>query len=194
MAVALAPSASIELDLAMALFRGGDAALALQELERLPQSARDGDYYLSRAEILDATHQNEETRAELDRALSTAPLRGDFYLRATVYLVRNDQKPEALRFLDQGVRLLPADREILLTRAVLLELVRKSAEADQVLGGIQARWPEWYPAWVAHGIILGAHNRAEEARRAFETAAALGVPDDRLSVDLKSILEGALFR
>jgi tetratricopeptide (TPR) repeat protein len=188
------PAADIQLDLAIAAFSGGDAAQALQEMERIPESARRGDYHLARAQMLAALSKAEEARAAIDQALRSAPPRPDFYLQAAAFLTQNNQTPEALRFLDQGARLLPENREILLLKAGTLELAGQPDDAGHLLSGIRSRWPEWYPAWVVYGIVLKTHNRPDEARRARETAAALGAPVDMLSLDLKSVLERTLLR
>jgi tetratricopeptide (TPR) repeat protein len=188
------PAVDIQLDLAIAAFSGGDAAQALQEMERIPERARGGDYHLARAQMLSALSQTEEARAAIGQALRSAPPRPDFYLQATAFLTQNHQTPEALRFLDQAARLLPGNREILLLKAGTLELAGQPDNAGHLLSDIRSRWPEWYPAWVVYGIVLKTHNRPDEARRARETAAALGAPADLLSLDLKSILERAPFR
>jgi tetratricopeptide (TPR) repeat protein len=193
-AASSAPSPQIQLDLAVAVFRGGDTVQALQEMEAIPESARAGEYYLAHARMFRASGKASEAAAALDRALVSAPARLDFFLQAAVFLAENNQFPDALRFLDQGTRLLPGNREILLLRACALELSARSKEAEGLLTEIQGRWPEWYPGWVAHGIVLRNHNQSEGARRALETAAALAAPADRLGVDLKGILSGALFR
>jgi tetratricopeptide (TPR) repeat protein len=193
-AAAPATSAGIRLDFAIAVFYGGDAAQALQEVERIPEPARGGDYHMARAQMLSASGKAQETLAAIDQALGSAPPRPDFYLQATAFLAQNNLTPEALRFLDQGARRLPGNREILLLKAGTLELAGQTDAAGRLLSDIQSRWPEWYLAWVVHGTVLKTHNRPEEARRALETAAALGAPAEMLSLDLKSILERAPFR
>jgi len=187
-------AADIQLDLAIAAFSGGDAAQALQEMDRIPERARGGDYHLARAQMLGALSKTEEALAAIDQALRSAPARPDFYRQATAFLTQNNQTPEALRFLEQGARLLPGNREILLLKAGTLELAGQADDAGHLLSEIQSRWPEWYPAWVVHGIVLKTHNHPDEARRALETAAALGAPADMLSLDLKSILERTVLR
>jgi predicted Zn-dependent protease len=186
--------AGVQLDLAIAVFRDGDAAQALQEMERIPEPVRGGDYHLARAQMLSASGKPRETLAAIDQALGAAPPRPDFYLAATAFLAQNNLTPEALRFLDQGSRRFPGNREILLLKAGTLELAGQTDAAARLLSDIQGRWPEWYLAWVVNGTVLKTHNRPEEARRAMETAAALGAPAEMLSLDLKSILERAPFR
>ncbi len=193
-AAAAVPSAEIELDLATATLRDGDAAAAIRELENIPEPARGGDYYLVRAEALGAQGKGGETAAALDEALRLAPANADFYRRAAALLARSGKAPLALRFLNQGARQLPDDREILLLRAAALESTGDTTEAVRLLGDLEARWPEWFPAWAAHGIIQKAHGRADDARRDLETAVVLGAPADKLAVSARQILEGALLR
>jgi cellulose synthase operon protein C len=193
-AAAAVPSAEIELDLATATLRYGDAAAAIRELESIPEPARGGDYYLLRAEALGAERKDGEAAAAMDEALRLAPPNTDFYRRAAALLARTGKVPLALRFLNQGARQLPGDREILLLRATALESTGDTTEALRLLSDLEARWPEWFPAWVARAIVQKAHGRAEDARRDLETAAVLGAPADKSAVTAHEILEGALFR
>ena len=110
----------------------------------------------------------------LDRALGAAPQRPDFFLQATAFLVRKERASEALRWIDEAARILPANREILLMKATTLEFARQTDDAEQLLNEIQKRWPEWSAVWVAHGIVLDTHRHYEEAREALETAVTLG--------------------
>ena len=184
-------AAGIARDLAIATLRAGDAAKGLALLDRVPASARAGDYYLARAEILMAA-ESQVVRAAIDQALRTAPPSTDFYLYATAFLVRNKLDSEALRFLDQAAGSLPGDREILLLRAGALDLLGRTGDAEHLFGEIENRWPEWYPAWAAHGIVAKAHHEPAKAQHLLDTAKALGAPAGKLGIDLRSILEGAL--
>ena len=184
----------IALDLAIATLRSGDAAKGLQLLDRVPESARGGDYHLARAEIFVATGKRAEAQAAIEEAFRTAPASADFYLSATAFLVGSALAPDALRFLDQAARVLPGQRQILLMRACILDFVGQSGDAENRFGEIQNRWPEWYPAWIAHGIVMKAHGHPDDARRSFDTAKALGAPAAKLGLDLRSVLEGALSR
>ncbi len=193
-AAAAVPSAEIELDLATATLRDGDAAAALQALERIPDAARGGDYFLVRAEALGAAGRAAEAATAMDQALRLAPPTADFYRRAAALAARAGQPPLALRFLDQGARQLPGNREVLLLRAAALQWNGAAAEAGRVLTDLEARWPEWSPARVARGIWLKAGGQADEARREMETAAALGAPADQSSLTVREILQGILLR
>src|ERR1700722_4461836 len=76
--------------------------------------------------------------------------------------------------MEDGARVLPENREILLLKATTLEFDHRTDDADRLLGEMQNRWPEWSNVWLARGIILATHRHYEEARKALETAAALG--------------------
>jgi tetratricopeptide (TPR) repeat protein len=184
---------AIRLDLAIATYCTGDAAQALAEMERIPEPDRGGDYYLARAQMLAGPAQNQERRAAIEQALQTAPVRADFYRQAAALLVQSDDVPAALRFLEQGARVLPASREIALLKACALELSGDSSDADHLLEQIRNRWPEWYPGWVTSGIVLKMHGHEAESRSVFDTATALGARGKLHDLDLKSVIAGALF-
>jgi hypothetical protein len=56
-------------------------------------------------------------------------------------LARAGNAPLALRFLNQGARELPGDREVLLLRAAALESTGDIAAAVRFLGDLEARRP-----------------------------------------------------
>ncbi|HVW84876.1 MAG TPA: hypothetical protein VHB50_09350, partial [Bryobacteraceae bacterium] len=84
-----------------------------------------------------------------------------------------DRKQEALRLLEKAGS---GDPEMLLSRANILSEMNRADEADRVLREIEAKWPEWDRAWVAHGILLERSHPAEAARK-LRTALALGSRD-----------------
>ena len=96
-------------------------------------------------------------------------------------LLRNGRTPEALRLLDGA-----ADPEILVMKALVMELAGQSAEAEKLLNEIQNRRPEWFAVWVARGMIFAAHKQPAEARQALETAIALGAR----SPEVRDVLAG----
>ena len=168
------PSADLHLDLAIATFRAVSAGAGLQQMDLVPESERSGDYYLARAQMLDAAGRSGDAASALSRALGAAPTRPDLYQQAAGLLIRNGQTFEALQMLDRAARVLPRNREILLMKTITLELARQTGAAENLLKQIQNRWPEWHAGWVAQGIFLGTRGRLEEARRALETAVTLG--------------------
>ncbi len=167
-------SAEVELDLAIAIFHTAGAAQGLRQMDRVPESGRTGDYFLARAQMLDAAGRFEDAVPALDQALQAAPKRPDLYRQAVFFLTTHDRAAEALRLLDRAARVLPQNPEILLMKAATLEIARHPGDTDGLLRDIQNRWPEWYPVWVARGAILAARKRSEEARHAMETAVTLG--------------------
>ncbi|HVX67291.1 MAG TPA: tetratricopeptide repeat protein, partial [Bryobacteraceae bacterium] len=174
-AAALAGSSpEIELDAAIAVFHAVSPQAGLERMERVPVPQRGGDYYLARAQMLDAAGQFEPAVEALNRALHAAPKRPELYREATLFLIKNNRLDAALNLLDEAARLLPENPEILLNKATTLELARKTEEAQRLLDEIQNRWPEWYPGWLAHGIVLDTHKRYDEARQMLEVAVTLG--------------------
>ena len=64
--------------------------------------------------------------------------------------------------------------QIPLVKAALLELNGQTADARNLLDDVQHRWPEGSAVWVARGVVFAAHSNFAEARKALETAVALG--------------------
>jgi predicted Zn-dependent protease len=174
-AVIADPRASgVELDLAIATFHAAGANAALLLMDRLPESERSSDYYLARAQMLDASGKVADAVSALDRARHADRKRPEVYRQAVALLVNRGQAADALRTIEEGVRNLPEDREILFLKATTLEFARRGEEAAHVLDEVRNRWPEWSIAWTAQGIILASHEHYAEARQALETAITLG--------------------
>jgi tetratricopeptide (TPR) repeat protein len=178
-AAASDPSAGLELDLSISAFHNTGAAEGLRLLLRVAESRRNADYYLARAQMLDAAGKTASEKAgdvmaDLDRAIRAAPGRPDLYWQAAVHLNGNGHAPEAMQLLDRAEEILPREPQIPLLRATLLESAGQSEAAEHLLDTIQRRWPEGGAVWVARGIISAAHRQFEEARRALETAISLG--------------------
>jgi Flp pilus assembly protein TadD len=139
------------------------------------------DLGIASAQVLDAAGQHEEAIAAVRRALAGAPSRPDVYWQAAGLLLRNQRIAEALRLFD-GV----TEPEMLLMKAVLLELAGQSAEAGNLLNEVQEGRPEWFAVWVARGVMLGTHGQSDEAHKALETAVALGAR----SPEVRELLAG----
>jgi tetratricopeptide (TPR) repeat protein len=165
---------SMDLDLAIATFHATSAKAGLELIDHLPESARTADYYLARAQMLEASGKAQEAASTLDQALHAAPERPDLYRQAVALAVKRGQAAEALRIIEDAARTLPDSRDILLLKAITLEFVQRAGDADHLLSEIQTRWPEWSNVWLAHGIILATHQHNEEARKVLQTAVALG--------------------
>ena len=95
--------------------------------------------------------RHEEALAAIQQAMARAPSRADVYWQAAGLLVRNRRILEALRLFD-GV----ADPEMLLMKAVVLELAGQGTEAGNLLNEVQDRRPEWFSVWVVRGMMLAA--------------------------------------
>jgi len=169
-----APTAEVQLDLALALLHTVGGEHALTQLDRVPEPQRSGDFYLARAQILDSLNRPDEALAELQRALAAAPTRQILYQEAAMFLVRHQRPQEAVQLMEQATRTLPDDRRILLLQAAMLTFARRVADAERVFKQIENRWPEWAPAYVTYGILLEGQKRSDEAKNQLETAIALG--------------------
>jgi tetratricopeptide (TPR) repeat protein len=139
------------------------------------------DLGIANAQVLDAAGQHEEAIGAIRRALAGAPSRPDVYWQAAGMLLRNQRIPEALHLFEGA-----ADPEMLLMKAVLLELAGQGAEAGALLNEVQERRPEWLAVWVARGFMQASRNKAGEARKSLETAVALGAQ----SPEVRDLLAG----
>jgi tetratricopeptide (TPR) repeat protein len=189
-AAAAVPSADVEMDLAMAAFHASGPAEGTRLLDRIPESARGGEYYLARAEMLDAAGRTAEAEMALEQALHGSEIGTAVYLRGCAFLVRKGRMEEALNVSADAMKARPEDRRILLLRAVTLERAGKTSEARNLLQQIENRWPEWHPAWAADGIILGMHGRREDAVSALRTAVVLGANSAEVKRYLDDISTG----
>ncbi|MCX6627308.1 MAG: tetratricopeptide repeat protein [Candidatus Solibacter sp.] len=169
-AAAESPTADVRLNLALAALHSGGPADGLRQLDRVPEAERGGDFYLARAQMMEAAGRSGDAGTAIEQALRAAPMRSDLYQQAAVLLTGNGRTAEALRLLDRAV----PDREILLAKATTMELAGRTQEAARLVNQVQNRWPEWPAGWVAQGIILQSRGRFEEARQTLETAFALG--------------------
>jgi tetratricopeptide (TPR) repeat protein len=173
-AAAMDPSGGLELPLAIAGFHAAGAQDGLKHLERVPESARDADYYLARAQMLDAAGKSAEALASLDQARRVAPDRTEIYWQEVVLLKKGGRTKEALELLDRAAKGAPQQPWLPVLRAALLEAGGQTEEARALLENTRRRWPEVAAVWVAEGLIVAVHGPAEEARRLLETAVSLG--------------------
>ncbi len=169
-----ASSLELLVDQAIATSHAVNAESGLTLLNQVPEAQRNGDYYLARAQMLDAAGQFEPAVNALNQALRAAPKRPEFYREAAFFLLKHNRTTEASSLVAQGARLLPDVSEILLLQATLLELEKKTEDAESVLKTIEDRWPEWPDSWLVHGILLETYKRYDEARQMVENAVALG--------------------
>ena len=173
--VAANPSAAeLRLDLAIAVFNSASAPDALKVLDATPAEQRQGDHYLLRAQILDATNNYGEAIDALNRGLASAPTRADLYFQAAVFLFKHEQYGQAIRLLEQATRALPDAPELQLLQAMAYEMVRYHEQTLHVLERLESRWPEWALPYMVQGITLAIRLRSVEAKPVIEKAIALG--------------------
>jgi tetratricopeptide (TPR) repeat protein len=176
-AAELLRDAGAALDLAIAVFHTDGPQTALEMLDRIAAADRSGDYYLARAEIEEAMGRFTAAVSSVNAALRAAPTRVDLYLQVTLLLIRHAHVRDALQLLDQADRFLPGRREILLAKAVVLEVASRNEESESLLKSIENRWPEWPQAHLTRGIILETRKSAGEAIEELNTAVSLGAND-----------------
>lgn len=165
------------LDLSVAIFHAAGAKAALAELDRTPSSSRRGDYYLLRAQILDALGQAQEAASNLTLGLRADPTRADLYFEAALFLLKHNQTNELQALLRQAAEKFPDSRQLLLTQAITYGLTRQFEKSNQVMQRIEGRWPQWGEAYLIHGIILVGQAKMKDAEPLLETAIALGARD-----------------
>jgi len=146
----------------------------LKALERVPESSRNADYYLARAQMLDASGKSAEALDALARAHRAAPDRTGIYWQEVVFLKRDGRNKDALELLDSAGNSLPQQPWFPVLRAALLEAGGQTEQARALLETTRRRWPEVAAVWVAEGMIVAVHGPAVEARRLLETAVSLG--------------------
>jgi tetratricopeptide (TPR) repeat protein len=143
----------------------------------MPAGERNGDYFLLRAQVLDALGRPKEAGEALNQAFKAAPTRSDLYFQAALFLIKHDKNSEALELVQQAARIVPDAPELMLLKAVLLEMLKQPEEAKKLLSQMQSRWPEWELPYLIHGIVLEVHLFSAEAKPMLETAIALGARD-----------------
>ncbi len=169
------PSRSdVRLDLSVALFHSLGPQAALAELDGTPAEMRRGDYYLLRAQILDAEGKAQEAARDLTLGLGNSATREDLYYQAALFLIKHNQLSEVLEFLRQAVQQFPNSRQLLLTQAIAFGIVHQEWKAKKILDQIEERWPEWPHPYLIHAIILVGEAKRPQAKPLAETAIALG--------------------
>jgi Flp pilus assembly protein TadD len=166
------PGAALLAQAGRALLSESYYALAETVLEQAAAAGGDVRPDLALAKL--HTSSDQIDAGAIERALGDPAKRSGLYLQETAFLVKLGRSQEALRLIDIAARALPENREMLLMQATTLDFAGESEYAGNLLMKIRTRWPEWSAAWVAHGILLGAHRHWDEARQALETAVALG--------------------
>ncbi len=174
-AVEAEPSnAERRVDLALAVFHDAGPEAALTELDKTPAEVRNGDYFLLRAQLLDALGRPREAAEVLNRGIQSSPTQPDLYLQAALFLVNHGQVQQMLDFLARADRVVPNNPQLWLTRAIGHAILHQDDQAAAVLTKMESLWPEWYLPYLVHGVILSYRLRGSEAKPLLETAIALG--------------------
>ena len=191
--VVAADSSNIDarLDLATAVFHSAGPEAGLAEIDKIPADQRTGDYFLLRAQILDALGRPEEAAQALNRGFRAAPTRGDLYFQAALFLIKHKQYRQAVDLLQQAARILPDAPELLLTQAIAYELLQQPEESQRLLSDIQSRWPEWGLPYMINGIMLEIRFKSAQAKPLLETAITLGAHDATVYYYLASAITHA---
>ena len=168
------PAANLDLAIALLFLEGPPAAL--KTLEQVPEKERSGDYLLLKAEILDGAGQGAEAEKVLEQGRQLSISRPQIARRAALLLVRHDRNDLALDLVSRAAGNNP---DLLLTQAIVLALMNRSAAADKVLQEIESLWPEWDRPYLVHGLLFE-RSQPGQARRKLQTAIALGSQDPAL--------------
>ncbi len=162
------------IDLAIAVYRSQGAEAAMRVLDTMPADERKGDYFLLRAQLLDALRKPQEAAEALNRGIQSTPTRPDLYFQAALFMIDHNQVQEMLDFLAKAERVVPNNPQLWLTRAIGFAILDQTDQAAGVLARMESRWPEWYLPYLVHGVILDYGLRGAEALPLLETAIAMG--------------------
>ena len=188
-AVAAHPDAAdLRLDLAAAIFKSAGPQEGLKSLDETPPAERQGDYYLLRAEMLDAMNKPEEAAQALNQGFDASPTRADLFFEGAMFLIKHKQYQRALHFLERATKLHPDSPQLLLTQAIAYGLVQQYEDGTHLLSQIESRWPEWSLPYEIHGISLETRVRSEQAQPLLERAISLGASDANVYYYLASAL------
>lgn len=174
-------SRGLALDLAIAIFHVDNAQAALEEIDRIPAPERNGDYYLARAQMLEAQGRSQEADLAIKQAIRSNPTHPELYRQAALLLIKDRHPAEALKLLESAMRNVPNDPEISLLDAMMLEITGNRERSDVEFKQIENRWPEWYKGWIANALVLQERQQYKRASSMMQTAAALGAPSTTVS-------------
>ena len=181
-------SADVLLSLAIASFHADGPQPALEQMARIPEAQRSGDYYLARAILYEASGATDQADSDLQRAFRDAPTRFSLYRSAALLLIERQRIDTVVKLTGEGSRALPDEPSMLLLNASALEMAQRTEDAQRLLERIRRRWPEWTDAYVVSGMLLASHGRFADARAQLETAQALGAAGAAVSYYLAECL------
>jgi hypothetical protein len=82
-------------------------------------------------------------------------------------LLRLNRKQDGLNLLERAIRANPQDSDLPLTKAIMLGLMDRIADAEKTLREVELRWPEWDRAYLVHGLLLERATRRGRPDRDF---------------------------
>jgi len=176
-AAATDASGAVLLNLAIATSHAENPQAGLQAMDRIPQAQRTRDYFLGRAQILDACGRTEEAVASLKQGLHANPTRADLYRQAAAFLIERKRAGDALTLLEHGTATLPGNPDLLLMKVVALEAAGRTQDVEPALKTVEKSWPDWYDVWLARAIATAWQGRDDQARQMLQMAASLGSAD-----------------
>ncbi len=132
-----ASSPELAVDMAIADSHVKGAQAGLQDLERIPAKERRGDYFFARAQMLEALGRPQEAESSIKQAIQVSPARPELYLEASLFLIRDHRLPAALELLKQASRTVPNNPELLLLKAMVLEMSGDRAGSDRELKHVE---------------------------------------------------------
>jgi Flp pilus assembly protein TadD len=165
------------LDLAAALAFSGESESAIEAINEVPERERGGDYLLLKARILDAAGRRDEAEKFLTQGLRLSSSRADVAQQIASWLVSRNRTQDALSVLSQATKTNVDNPDLMLAHAIVLALLDRTPEAEQMIKRIESGWPEWDRAYLAHGLILERMKLPGAARQKLELAMALGSTD-----------------
>lgn len=118
------PSPELRVDLAIADAQVVNAQAGLDEMNKVPQVERDGNYYLALTILLDAAGRASDSAASLQQARQLHPMRPDLYQQATALLIRGHRTNEARQLLDEAMRTLPDNADFSIMKDALERSLR----------------------------------------------------------------------
>jgi tetratricopeptide (TPR) repeat protein len=174
---AIASDSDTRLDLAMAVFHVDGAQKALPVLDKIPAPQRNGDYFLLKAQLLDAMGQPRQAAGALNQAFRLAPRRPELYFQAALFLAKYGQYRQMIKLLTQANQLVPDDPRLQLTLAMAYEMLQRHREALDRLAQMETRWPRWALPYKIQGIVFSLEIVPVKAKSKLQTAIALGADD-----------------
>ncbi len=178
---AKASSRDLALDLAIATFHADNAQTALAQMDRISVPDRNGDYYLARAQMLQAQDRYHEADLAIKRAVRANVTHPELYREAALFLIKDHRPADALKLLESAVRDVPNDPEISVLYAAMLEITGNRDHSDVEFKRIENRWPQWYKVWIVNALVFQERQQHERASSMMETATALGAPSATVS-------------